>query len=947
MTLVYRTWKYTGDQQVFTVPQNVFKIFFECWGAAGGMASPPVRQGALYTTLGGSAPSNRYYSNDPKNSAQLGTSYANNSGYASGWINVTPGDTFFITVGGNGGPGLSTIRASTNLGVPRTVGSFAGGRAGYNGGAIGGKGYFGTRNSISATAHTTVSGGSGGGGGGATDIRYGGNALSNRILVAAGSGGSGGTKSTVGIGVWKETPVSSNAAKPPFGKDVPLTLVGTGINRTWATWVRYLVSGWGVGGVGGASSWAPSPLPVSGGFATQGGTGGGGTKAQSWGVNPTTISALSGGSGGRPLSGGIAGKTPGQDVYTAAPVGYTAAANGALGLGGKGADGPGHDATQFSDWVCGGGGGAGGYYGGGGGGQGHYSASGAQYSKGGGGGGGSNFADTTVFTKTTLVGCARPPLGTMFQYGANGQGGFVRASYKIAPNATFEPSQTPTVVTSSRSFTVSISFNEPGASATLDHYQLGYGTSADTTPSLFIDTVFPLKTDDLSEYAQRTYTYPANIFTAGTAYKLFVRVWDAAGDVSAWTSSPVTAVAASTTTAPTIVTPATGGQVTPVPALIPVTWTNPATPLVAYVVEILDQYGTVLVSSGPQPGGSRINMARDPGFFLSAEWTPSAGATYVGADIAAPGASTKNGKVTWALRTDGSAQLTSGTYTFVPNTAYRLSLGLASSLVNDPKNLLVQVVSGAGDVIAGLLLDYTTTAALAYQTVNLVFTPYDTGTTITVTPVDTSGSPGNSIAGQITYLANYLLEPYTNNMATALPAWFGGAQLNGNTGTVAWAGTANASPSILTNTSATTYSIDYLGGPIYPASLQVTSMSAASAQIGLWSDTAISVLSLNNAVPQVPSVTLTVDSTNAVMRLDIAANDGAAATKTVYFDVFRTDVVTGIVSRVATYVTPDVTTRNAVYRDVPAHGQSVTYSVRAWSSSFGFADQNNGTVLVN
>jgi uncharacterized repeat protein (TIGR02543 family) len=69
-------------------------------------------------------------------------------------IPVTPSETLYIYVGGEGGYG---------------------GSGGFNGGGNGGSGY-----------------GDGGGGGGASDIRQGGNALTNRVIVAGGGGGAGG-----------------------------------------------------------------------------------------------------------------------------------------------------------------------------------------------------------------------------------------------------------------------------------------------------------------------------------------------------------------------------------------------------------------------------------------------------------------------------------------------------------------------------------------------------------------------------------------------------------------------------------------------------------------------------------------------------------------------------------------------------------------------------------
>lgn len=104
---------YTGAQATFTVPSCVTSLSIACAGASGRWGSS--------------------------------TAYQPGSGsYVAGVITVTPGDVFYLYVGGYNG---------------------------YNGGG-GSNGFY--------------------NGGGATDVRYGGNTLSDRILVAGGSGGGGG-----------------------------------------------------------------------------------------------------------------------------------------------------------------------------------------------------------------------------------------------------------------------------------------------------------------------------------------------------------------------------------------------------------------------------------------------------------------------------------------------------------------------------------------------------------------------------------------------------------------------------------------------------------------------------------------------------------------------------------------------------------------------------------
>lgn len=116
----------------WVVPDGVHLIDVELWGAAGGGTSP----------------------------GRTGGSPA----YVESYLEVDPGDTFEIYVGGTGDD-RSTADEATHAG-------------GYNGGGDGG-------------AHG--GNGTGGGGGGATDIRYDGTALADRVMVAAGGGGSAST----------------------------------------------------------------------------------------------------------------------------------------------------------------------------------------------------------------------------------------------------------------------------------------------------------------------------------------------------------------------------------------------------------------------------------------------------------------------------------------------------------------------------------------------------------------------------------------------------------------------------------------------------------------------------------------------------------------------------------------------------------------------------------
>lgn len=126
-----QTFNYTGSVQSLVVPSGVTSMSVEAWGAAGGR--------------------------NTTNASLLGAK----AGYAKGVVAVTPGETIYFYVGGKGANSTTSADVCSTC---ERAGGFNGGGKGINGGA---------------------------GGGGATDIRRGGSALSNRVLVAAGAGGAG------------------------------------------------------------------------------------------------------------------------------------------------------------------------------------------------------------------------------------------------------------------------------------------------------------------------------------------------------------------------------------------------------------------------------------------------------------------------------------------------------------------------------------------------------------------------------------------------------------------------------------------------------------------------------------------------------------------------------------------------------------------------------------
>lgn len=125
------SFNYTGSEQTWIVPTGITSITVDMAGAAGGQGSSTVNG---TTDAGGTG------------------------GRVQGTLTVVPGQTLYIEVGGAGVDGVN------------------GGAGGFNGGGNGNTGfgaYFGS------------------GGGGGSDIRIGGNTITDRVVVAGGGGGGG------------------------------------------------------------------------------------------------------------------------------------------------------------------------------------------------------------------------------------------------------------------------------------------------------------------------------------------------------------------------------------------------------------------------------------------------------------------------------------------------------------------------------------------------------------------------------------------------------------------------------------------------------------------------------------------------------------------------------------------------------------------------------------
>lgn len=205
----------------------------------------------------------------------------------------------------------------------------------------------------------------------------------------------------------------------------------------------------------------------------------------------------------------------------------------------------------------------------------------------------------------------------------------------------------------------------------------------------------------------------------------------------------------------------------------------------------------------------------------------------------------------------------------------------------------------------------------------------------------TTPQVGNTDSGQATYLRNMLLELRTlEDGASGYRPYFDGSNLNGNPGSVAWSGAANASASVLTATDVVTDTATYSGAALSNGQVYLDTMSSGNLLAAAAPVTAVQSVKVNPSLPATPTVSLVVDSTTGIQTLTINAADGANATKTVSFDVFRNG------TRIVTGLTPNDTTRIATYMDAPGHAVAAVYTVRAWDTGGGYADQGTGTVTL-
>ena len=226
-----QTFAYTGAPQTYTVPAGVTTLRVEALGASGGNS---IYGFNTINTVGGAG-------------ARVRTTLA-----------VVPGQVLTIYVGGVG-----------------TTSPRDGGGGGYNGGGNGG-----SRGGPDNWPYR-----SSGGGGGATDIRVGGTALANRVLVAGGGGGGG----LAGVGGNGGTPNGAAGAGDGGGGGGTQTS-GNALGQGGNNFGNADATGGGGGYWGGGFGTHFEPGTLSSGQRGGGGGGGGSSWANLTGSSGTVYS---------------------------------------------------------------------------------------------------------------------------------------------------------------------------------------------------------------------------------------------------------------------------------------------------------------------------------------------------------------------------------------------------------------------------------------------------------------------------------------------------------------------------------------------------------------------------------------------------------------------------------------------------------------------------------
>lgn len=280
------TFDYAGfTSRTFVVPDGVTQVLVDAYGAQGGAGN---------TSFNGedAAPS----------SGGLGA-------HAATTLTVTPGESIEVRVGGRGSDDTSSTTSD-----PWTIDGAGIANGGYNGGGSG------NGAAVGGGQDATLAGvAGGGGGGGASDIRVGGSALADRVLVAGGGGG-GGSASGYGVangdtGLFRAGG-AGGAGGGTAGGD------GTAVG-----------SSFGHGGGAGTTSAAGTGGANSGHDAVDDQGGQGALLGNLLGGNSAGVVAGGGGGGGGWFGGGGGGTPPSPDAQSLDQV-------GGAGGGGGGASGP-------------------------------------------------------------------------------------------------------------------------------------------------------------------------------------------------------------------------------------------------------------------------------------------------------------------------------------------------------------------------------------------------------------------------------------------------------------------------------------------------------------------------------------------------------------------------------------------------------------------------------
>lgn len=897
MALVRALFLYTGAQSVWTVPAGVTSATFECYGARGGSSGWISAQGYVMYSYPSDQTFDSLYSGEVPQFYDSGVMGSNPGGYAAGTKTVTPGENYYVYVGGHG----QTANVASNSGNAL---SFTGGKGGYNGGGKGGNGYQAAGHPTSTFSQYPLAAG---GGGGATDIRYGGTAAANRILVAGGSGGEGGgTQSALEIG---QLPSNFSYGTNPSSPTPPyFTTYSDYFSTTNVTNLKYVSAGTGHGGYGG-------PTGGDGGLGV--GTGGGNNTGTSG--RGATISA--GGAGGTDTqTGGVNGSA------------------GTSATGGAGGNATNATANAGNGWGMGGGGGGGGYYGGGGGATGNDTIPNGGGGCGAGGGGGSNYVSATLTNPLSYAHAAQHDYtyegaSTFTDYSAAAQGSYALISYVQPPNLPSNLSlQSGEAIQAGVDLPVSWTWSSsaPSPDNPTDAYPSVADGGADIAWSVHGANSWTQAHVSGAANNQHSYTIPGASFTGGTSYDIRVRLYDNYGDVGSWLMVTVAAVALPPT--PNITSPAEGASVTPSGTApnytVPISWTmNGATsPELTFDLTLASSKNRKAL--GPIKTNSRLNLSPNPDCADATGWSGVGWAT-IAAQTTYFKYSPSALKSTWTTGAiNAYQQQTISTY---PQSPYTFSVWVAAgtNASTDPGVYLQAVDAASGTVLAQSPLTSAWGSLGTFQRLNVQFYAAGATTYLQIVTADGVAVPASSSTIIDAVLAEVGISGNSAGTLDPLP-YFGKTKHDAAvTGTFTTSGGFAA----VTNPDVLTYNIPWpYGSDSVTATLYTSTLSSAG---GESAQAAQRHFALSIAPPGVPTVSVASDDDAGTITLTMTANN--VPNPTTWFDVYRTDPRTGVETALALTVFPD-DSGVAVFVDyTPASGVLYSYRVRA-HSALGFVD---------